>query len=297
MLSEEDIKHHGLVTVDGDLLTVLLMDKVKAGQWDDVEVSEGLQYTIHQMGLFHAKMAACHLLTNWHWGTPNLRWSGSLWKENNVLGCKEIAARWKSKKHAPWMTTHELLGISLATHVYDAFQIVSGQSIEHWVEEVTFDDFERVAHVVLGKFFSTSTIAQLWSSPMDERDFGHENTLLLNWDNLIYTEFCHAIKCGDIGCILNVARIECQSIHSQFIKLYLTSMTIQTSSSMYPSYIWFSVNNCKYSNIYLHNWLVNMTGRASHFKELDLLQEHQNFWAKVWYCNLMCAWTISIDSI
>jgi hypothetical protein len=32
---------------------------------------------------------------------------------------------------------------------------------------------------------------------------------------------------------------------------------------------------------FLHNWLVNLTGRPNGFKEIDLLQEHQNFWAKV----------------
>ncbi|KAJ7667333.1 hypothetical protein B0H17DRAFT_1142822 [Mycena rosella] len=31
---------------------------------------------------------------------------------------------------------------------------------------------------------------------------------------------------------------------------------------------------------FLHNWLVNLTGRPYGFKEVDLLQEHQNFWAK-----------------
>ena len=29
------------------------------------------------------------------------------------------------------------------------------------------------------------------------------------------------------------------------------------------------------------NWLANLTGKANGFKEMDLLQEHQNFWAKV----------------
>ena len=29
------------------------------------------------------------------------------------------------------------------------------------------------------------------------------------------------------------------------------------------------------------NWLANLTGMANAFKEMDLLQEHQNFWAKV----------------
>jgi hypothetical protein len=30
---------------------------------------------------------------------------------------------------------------------------------------------------------------------------------------------------------------------------------------------------------YLNNWLVNLTGKLNAFKEIDLLQEHQNFWA------------------
>jgi hypothetical protein len=36
-----------------------------------------------------------------------------------------------------------------------------------------------------------------------------------------------------------------------------------------------------FSRAYIMNWLVNMTGRPGGFKELDLLQEHMNFWAKV----------------
>ncbi|KAJ6538763.1 hypothetical protein B0H10DRAFT_1971319 [Mycena sp. CBHHK59/15] len=37
------------------------------------------------------------------------------------------------------------------------------------------------------------------------------------------------------------------------------------------------------SEAYLNNWLVNLTGKINGFKEIDLLQEHQNFWAKVIY--------------
>jgi hypothetical protein len=34
------------------------------------------------------------------------------------------------------------------------------------------------------------------------------------------------------------------------------------------------------------NWLANLTGKINGFKEMDLLQEHQNFWAKV--CHVDC---------
>lgn len=33
----------------------------------------------------------------------------------------------------------------------------------------------------------------------------------------------------------------------------------------------------------MNNWLANLTGRERGYKEFDLLQEHQNFWAKVIY--------------
>lgn len=33
----------------------------------------------------------------------------------------------------------------------------------------------------------------------------------------------------------------------------------------------------------MDNWLINLTGHKDGFKEVDLLQEHHNFWAKVVY--------------
>jgi hypothetical protein len=34
-------------------------------------------------------------------------------------------------------------------------------------------------------------------------------------------------------------------------------------------------------DVFLNNWLANLTGHEHGYKEFDLLQEHQNFWAKV----------------
>lgn len=39
--------------------------------------------------------------------------------------------------------------------------------------------------------------------------------------------------------------------------------------------------NAAHSNAFLKNWLANLSGKINGFKEMDLLQEHQNFWAKV----------------
>ena len=36
-----------------------------------------------------------------------------------------------------------------------------------------------------------------------------------------------------------------------------------------------------FSDGFLKNWLANLSGKVNGFKEMDLLQEHQNVWAKV----------------
>ena len=36
-----------------------------------------------------------------------------------------------------------------------------------------------------------------------------------------------------------------------------------------------------FSNEFLKNWLANLSGKVNGFKDMDLLQEHQNFWVKV----------------
>jgi len=38
---------------------------------------------------------------------------------------------------------------------------------------------------------------------------------------------------------------------------------------------------CDFSKIILNNWLLNPTGDPNSWVELDLVQEHLNFWIKV----------------
>ncbi|KAJ6483351.1 hypothetical protein C8R45DRAFT_931961 [Mycena sanguinolenta] len=52
---------------------------------------------------------------------------------------------------------------------------------------------------------------------------------------------------------------------------------------------------------FLHNWLVNLTGLVFRFKEVDLLQEHQKFWAKIVYnakgVNRSWSWLARITTV
>ena len=43
------------------------------------------------------------------------------------------------------------------------------------------------------------------------------------------------------------------------------------------------VFNDKQREVILNNWLVNLSGKADRWHELDLLQEHLNFWIKVFF--------------
>jgi hypothetical protein len=52
----------------------------------DTDLLDALQFTIRQFGLFHAKIGGCRMIINQHWGIPNSKWPGSLWKENLIAG-------------------------------------------------------------------------------------------------------------------------------------------------------------------------------------------------------------------
>ena len=43
------------------------------------------------------------------------------------------------------------------------------------------------------------------------------------------------------------------------------------------------VFNDKQREVIINNWLVNLSGKAGRWHELDLLQEHLNFWIKVFF--------------
>ncbi|KAK7012488.1 hypothetical protein R3P38DRAFT_3324118 [Favolaschia claudopus] len=104
-LSNEDIRAHGLIFNDGDLLTDSLVDKIESARRNSDGEIQGMKASIRRFGLFHAKMAGCSL------------W----WEHTRLLKRKPMTAGWKAKKATPWKPSHELLQISLAAHVKDVF--------------------------------------------------------------------------------------------------------------------------------------------------------------------------------
>ncbi|KAJ7762285.1 hypothetical protein DFH07DRAFT_739385 [Mycena maculata] len=275
-LTDDNLRAHGLMFNDGDLLTDSLVDKIESARRNSDGVIDGMKASIRRFGLFHAKMAGCRMVLNEHWGKPNSLWPGSLWWEHNtLLKRKKISAGWKAQKATPWKPSHELLQISLAAHVKDGFRIHCGsEDLDTWALSATMEDVNVVAERVYRKLFTTQAVDNMRARP--QRDITHENVILLNRDALYYIEFVAAIKKGDIGRVINV------------LQIWMVMMRTPKTMPRYADAIFETLRRIdRYDPVlkrfFLHNWLVNLTGRPYSFKEVDLLQEHQNFWAKIIY--------------
>ncbi|KAF8827077.1 hypothetical protein HHX47_DHR5001104 [Lentinula edodes] len=275
-MTNEDLKAHGLLFNDGDLLTDSLVEKLEGARRNSTQPIEGMQASVRRFGLFHGKMAGCRLTVNEHWGKPNSKHPGSgLWWENNRLGRKNMVAGWQASKATPWKPAHELLQISLAAHVKDAYRVSCGEALlADWAQSATMEEFDHVSNEVYQNLFSTKAYDEFTRKPY--RDTTIENAILFNRDGLLYIELVHAVRTGDIGRVVNV------------LKMWMIMMRTKKTMPKYADAIFETLGRVttypeKLRKFFLHNWLVNVTGRPNCFKEVDLLQEHQNFWAKTIY--------------
>ncbi|KAJ7448400.1 hypothetical protein FB451DRAFT_1053929 [Mycena latifolia] len=277
-LDDEGVKAHGLVFEDGDLLTDSLKEKLESARRNSTTPIASLQSGVRRWGLFHGEMAGGRLTVNEHWGKPNSIWPGGLWWEHNkLLKRKPITAGWSGKKATPWKPAHELIHISLPAHIVDGFRIHCGhENLEEWATNATMDEFNRVAKIVFDKLFSTAAVEELRARDMCDRDITLENAILYNRDALFYVEFVQAIKKGDIGRVANVLSI--------WMVMMRTPKTMpRYADAMFETLVRLKHFPPKMRELYLANWLVNLPGRPYCFKPVDLLQEHQNFWAKIIY--------------
>ncbi|KAF7343680.1 hypothetical protein MSAN_01947900 [Mycena sanguinolenta] len=251
--SSEDLKDHGLVFANGDLLTDSLINTVEGSRRNSNDVLEGMQPLVRRLGIFHAKMAGCRLVVNEHWGKPN------------------------ATIPAPWKPSHELLQISSAGHVRDAFRIHCGKaSFAEWAATADLNDFDAVAGQVYNSLYTTAAYDAACDRGDAQRDAAFENSVLYNRDSLLYLLLVSSIKAGDIGRVVLVFRI------------WAVMMRSPKTMPKYADAFFETLNRIKtydpvLQRFFLHNWLVNLTGLAFRFKEVDLLQEHQNFWAKIVY--------------
>ncbi|KAJ7430322.1 hypothetical protein B0H11DRAFT_1764586 [Mycena galericulata] len=275
-LDDEALEAHGLMFDDGDLLTDSLKEKLESARRNSTTPIASMRASTRRWGLFHGEMAGGRLTVNEHWGKPNSLWAGGLWWEHNkLLKRKPMTAGWSGKKATPWKPAHELIHISLPAHIVDGFRIHCGHDkLEEWAATATMEEFNRVAKIVFDKLFSTAAVNELRTRT--ERDITFENAILYNCDALFYIEFIQAIKKGDIGRVLNVLSI--------WMVMMRTPKTMpRYADAMFETLVRLKHFPPKLRELFLVNWLVNLTGKPYRFKPVDLLQEHQNFWAKIIY--------------
>ncbi|KAJ6620918.1 hypothetical protein B0H10DRAFT_2355253 [Mycena sp. CBHHK59/15] len=279
-LTAAGMRAHGVMFAGGDLLSLNLTDKAIAARREDTELLDAYgSYLKGMLGLFHVKLSGTRGTVNENWGKPNSKFPGSLWTQNSFLSRKSISVGWKAKKLAPFRPTYELmLTISLPAHILDGFRIHCGaDSLDSWVESnLSWADIESVSEVVVEQLCSASTVEELRMLPEAERDPQLENTILCNHDMLLLLLFTTSIKSGDVGMVLNI------------LAHWMVMFRGTGSMPKYADALFELINNLKrwppaLREAYLNNWLVNLTGKINGFKEIDLLQEHQNFWAKVIY--------------
>ncbi|KAJ6548938.1 hypothetical protein B0H19DRAFT_1265721 [Mycena capillaripes] len=235
-------------------------------------------------GLFHAKIADMHGFFTTHWGTPNrgTRNPGSLSFHNTHLHRAPILF----SSLPPFRTCRDLVFVSLYARVLHCLLLETNKiTLDECADSIeTFADLETVAAAIQQKYANADLVSELrWKRKMAGTasdqvpgDEIFENASLLLHDTLISREFTDAIKAGDSGRIVLVLKVFACSYRGNGRTKYAHEMLhlIHNLTKVWPVSI---------RNIVLNKWLVNPTGNPFSWVEVDLMQEHMNFWIKTIY--------------
>ncbi|KAJ7903121.1 hypothetical protein B0H13DRAFT_1483380, partial [Mycena leptocephala] len=104
-------------------------------------------------------------------------------------------------------------------------------------------------------------------------DMVFENTILFMRDALLTREFTDAIKAGNSGRVVNILRLWAFSYWGSGRSKYAHEM-------LHLLHNLICVWTKELRHVVLQNWLLNPTGKPNSFVEIDLVQEHLNFWIK-----------------
>ncbi|KAJ7054575.1 hypothetical protein C8F01DRAFT_995323 [Mycena amicta] len=276
----EAIEKHGVIFGAGDLLSLELLLKASGSRRESKDRPENLgTFMKGSLGLFHTKMAGFKCVGNEYWGTPNSAAPWSLWRVNTLLGRKAITAGWKAKKLPPYRPITELiLDISLPANILDVFRLHCGRSsLEDWVDGVSsHSEITDLAYKIYRKVCSAREAARLRALPDSARDVPLENIILFNRDALTMRVLRTAIKAGHVGMVITV-------LHHWMVMFRGSGRMPKYATALFHVLIDLKMMHPTLRNAFLMNWLANLSGKPNAFKELDLLQEHQNFWLKVIY--------------
>ncbi|KAJ7731865.1 hypothetical protein B0H16DRAFT_1427291 [Mycena metata] len=244
----------------------------------------GFGWGVWMPGLFHGKIADMHGFFVTHWGVPHrgTRNPGSLFFHNTQLHRSPILLT----SLPPFRVCRDLVFVSLYSRILHCLLLVSGKkSLAECAESIkSFAELESYAALIHTKYANAELVSKLrWDRQMAQGTGGvppgdeiFENASLLLRDALISREFTDSIKAGDSGRIVLVLKLLALSFRGNGRSKYAYEMLhlIHNLTHVWPKPI---------RDIVLNNWLVNPTGNPFSWVEVDLMQEHMNFWIKTIY--------------
>ncbi|THV02117.1 hypothetical protein K435DRAFT_607652, partial [Dendrothele bispora CBS 962.96] len=265
--------------ISGDQLSLArlrALENIRAGHEAGYE---GFAWGVWMPGLFHGKMADMHGFLTIHLGkSPSAKNPASLAFHNACLNRLPITPT----SLPNFRTCRDLVFTSLYARVLHCLLLVSGKkSLEEYAD--TLNSWEQLygdAKAIYRMYADAGMVDDLrWEREFEgegKGDMVYENAILFLRDALISREFTDAVKAGDSGRILLVLKIWALSFRGNGRTKYAYEMLhlIHSVTSVWPKEI---------RNIVLNNWLVNTTGKPDSFLEVDLMQEHLNYWIKVVY--------------
>ncbi|KAH9003933.1 hypothetical protein EDB83DRAFT_2237225 [Lactarius deliciosus] len=281
-----------LKLVAGDQLSIARLRAVLAARAGNEGGASSLRWALFIPGLFHCKIAATNGFLQTHFGHTNhdLKDPASLASHNTLLQRKPIIL----SSLPPFRTCRDLIFVSLYARVLHCLLKVSGaQSLELLSTGLTWSMLCGHAEAVVDTFTDVRMVDDLRCSRRQEDearkescggqergtlggDMVFENAVLFLRDGLILREFSDAIKSGDSGRVLLVLKLWALSFRGSGRSKYAYEVLhlLHNVTHVWPEPV---------VRIVLNNWLVNPTGKANSFVELDLMQEHLNYWIKNYY--------------
>ncbi|KAJ3541714.1 hypothetical protein NM688_g6046 [Phlebia brevispora] len=275
--------------IAGDQLSIARLRGIILNRLGHDSFAMSFLWAVFMPGLFHYKLALTHGIMDVHYGKSNSPTNpGSLSFHNTVLDRKPIVLT----SFPPFRVARDLIFASSYARTFVCFENATERSFDVYTahpDDLTYDQLYEDCAKVVDKFANPKEVSKLRNArkkeekqfansgttgPRTAGDMVFENAVLFLRDALVLREFCDAIKAGDSGRVI----LALKQIALMYRGMGRTKYAYEMFHLIHNfTYIWPE----PLKKVILDNWLVNTTGKENGFSEIDLLQEHLNFWTKV----------------